>query len=144
MTQRQLDPGYRAAAVTNATSARTGAESIGAGVANELHPGLAGRFSELADGRILVIDYLVTRPVPAVPTAELSARLQRVRPPGGVVIATIEGVECVADPRLEVVLREAGPRLCPVASALLGQLEIELARPLAWLDFLSGTAAGRP
>ena len=110
----------------------------------ELHPSLAGRFSELADGRILVIDYLVTRPAPAVPTAELSARLQRARPRGGVVIATIEGVDCVSDPRLEVVLREAGPRLRPVAGALLGQLEIELARPLAWLDFLSSTAARRP
>jgi len=109
-----------------------------------LDDGLAGRFAELAAGRVLVVDYLVTRPAPAVPTAELSARLRPGSPAGAIVIGTIEGVPCVADPALEPVLREAMPHLRAIAGGVLGQFEIDLARPLAWLDFLSSVAARRP
>ena len=112
-------------------------------VAIALDPRLEGRLAEIAAGRVLVVDYLVTRPTPALPTAELSVRLLRDRPGGVVVIGSAEGVDCLADPRLEAVLREAGPRLRPVAGAVLGQFELDLARPLVWLDFLSSTAARR-
>ena len=109
-----------------------------------LDPGLQGRFAELAGGRVLVIDFLLTRPTPQLPTAELSARWEP-RPPAGLTpAAPIEGVQVVVDPRLEEVLREAGPRLRPVAGALLGQLAVDLARPLVWLDFLSSPSARRP
>ena len=104
---------------------------------------LAGRFAEIAAGRVLLVDYLVTRPAPAVPTAELSARLERVAPAGTVVIGRIEGVPCVADPALEPALREAQPHLRAIAGGVLGQFGVDLARPLAWLDFLSSVAARR-
>lgn len=109
-----------------------------------LDDGLAGRFAKLAAGRVLVVDYLVTRPAPAVPTAELSARLRPGAPAGAIVIGTVEGVPVVADPVLELVLREARPHLRAIAGGVLGQFEIDLARPLAWLDFLSSVAARRP
>lgn len=105
---------------------------------------LAGRLADLADGRVLVIDYLVTRPSWAMPEAELSVRLQRAAPLGSVRIAVLEGVACVADPRLVAVLRAAGGTLRPVAGAVLGQLELDLERPLAWLDFVASAAARRP
>jgi hypothetical protein len=116
----------------------------GRGLVIALDARLRGRFADIAAGRIVVIDYLVTRPTPALPVAELSVRLQRTPPRGTVTLATLEGVRCVADPRLEPVLREARPTLRPVAGAILGQLGIDLKRPLAWLDFLSSTAARRP
>ncbi len=109
-----------------------------------LDPRLAGRLFDLANGRVLVIDYLLTRPSWSLPMAELSVRLQRASPRGTVRIATIEGVPCVADPRLTPVLQEAGIRIRPIAGAILGQFEVDLERPLVWLDFLSSTAARRP
>ncbi len=112
-------------------------------VAFALDPALVGRFAEIAAGRVLVVDYLVTRPSPALPTAELSVRLQRTAPRGSACLTLIEGIPCHGDPVLLPVLREAGPRLRPVAGALLGQLAIDLDRPLVWLDFLSSTAARR-
>ena len=105
---------------------------------------LVGRFAEIAAGRILVIDYLVTRPSWSLPSAELSVRLQRTVPRGTRTIATIEGVPCVADLRLATVLREAGVRIRPVAGAVLGQFAIDLDRPLVWLDFLSSVPARQP
>jgi len=99
--------------------------------------------SELAAGRVLVIDYLVTRPSWDLPVAELSARLQAVAPPAARTVATVEGVRCVSDPRLHGVLREAGVTLVPIAGAVLGQFALHLDRPLVWLDFLSSVAARR-
>jgi hypothetical protein len=104
---------------------------------------LYGRIADLADGRLLVIDYLITRPSWAMPDGELSARLQLAAPLGFVRIATLEGVPCMAEPRLVPILREAGATVRPVAGAVLGQLELELERPWAWLDFLA-TATRRP
>jgi hypothetical protein len=109
-----------------------------------LDPHLRGRFAEIAAGRTLVIDFLVTRPTPQLPTGELSARWERRPPAGFTAAASLEGVPCVFDPRLASVLRESGPSVRPVAAAVLGQLEVQLARPLAWLDFLSSPAARRP
>jgi hypothetical protein len=109
-----------------------------------LDPQLQGRFAEIAAGRVLVIDYLVTHPTADLLQAELSARLQRPRPRGAVKVASVEGVDCLADPRVHTVLRDGGPNLRPVAGAVLGQLEIELAQPLIWFDFLSSVAARQP
>ena len=109
-----------------------------------LDPALQGRFAALAAGRILVFDHLVTRRLPHAPAAELSVRLQAHRPRGSVTIATVEGVECVAEPRLAPVIRAAGALLRPVAGAVLGQIAVDLARPLAWLDYLSSIDASRP
>jgi hypothetical protein len=78
-----------------------------------------------------------------MPDGELSVRLQLAAPPGFIRIATLEGVPCMAEPRLVPILREAGVTVRPVAAAILGQLELELERPWAWLDFLA-TAARRP
>jgi hypothetical protein len=108
-----------------------------------LDRGLYGRMADLADGRSLVVDFLITRPSWAMPDGELSVRLQLAAPPGFVRVATLEGVPCMAEPRLVPILREAGVTVRPVAGAVLGQLELDLERPWAWLDFLS-TAARRP
>ena len=143
-------PGERAKGPAGAASAgrRAHGPPVRGGAAGTvrftLDGDLAGRFGELAAGRVLVVDYLVTRPAPAVPTAELSARLRPEPPAGAIVIGAIEGVPCVADPVLEPVLREAMPHLRAIAGGVLGQFEIDLLRPLAWLDFLSSVAARRP
>jgi hypothetical protein len=104
---------------------------------------LAGRFADLAGTRVLVVDYLVTRRPPQIALGELSARLQRTPPPGTVTVGTIEGVPCYAEPALAGVLREARPRLRPVAGGVLGQLAIELERPLPFIDYLSSVAPNR-
>jgi hypothetical protein len=105
---------------------------------------LEGRLAAIADGRVLVIEYLITRPSWSLAAAELSVRVQRSRPRGSMRLATLEGVECFVEPRLAPVLREAGLTLRPVAGAVLGQFEVDVIRPLAWIDFLSSTAARRP
>ena len=108
-----------------------------------LDPGLAGHFAEIADGRVLVIDHLITRPAGGLPVGELSARFQRTPPHGSVTLTVIEGVPCVVDPRLVGVLRAARPRLLPVMDAILGHLAIELALPFAWLDYVSSSPSRR-
>jgi hypothetical protein len=104
---------------------------------------LVGGLADVAAGRLLVIDFLVTRPSWSVPEAVLSARLQAAAPPGWVRIATLEGVTVVAEPRLVGVLRDVGLTLRPVAGAILGQFDLGMERPFAWLDFLA-TAVRRP
>jgi hypothetical protein len=112
-------------------------------VAIALDGRLTGRLAELADGRVLVIDDLVTSTSWSMPEGELSARLQRQGQADFVRIAAPEAVPCMAEPRLMPILRDAGLTLRPVAGAVLGQFELELSRPWAWLDLLA-TAARRP
>lgn len=74
MTNRLPEAGASAAARRREAAARSGLAFVA------LDPRLRGRFEAIAEGRVLAIDYLVTRPTPGVPTAELSARLVRARP----------------------------------------------------------------
>jgi hypothetical protein len=145
LTEQDRRPrGVTRATRAGATSPRSADRGDDAPVVLDLDPRLRGRFAEIADGRILVVDFLLTRQAPHLAAGELAARWERKRPVGFVDAAPIEGVACMHDPRLAWVLRECGPRLCPVAGAVLGQLWIDLARPLAWLDFLASPAARQP
>ncbi len=109
-------------------------------VAIDLEPELRGRFAEVAGGRTLVIEAFMTHG-PGLPRGRMAVRLERYPAIGLVEVATIEGVPCLAERRLVPTLRAAGPTIRPVAGAVLGQLTIELARPLVWLDFLASPAA---
>jgi hypothetical protein len=109
-----------------------------------VEPTLRRSLAQLANGRVLVIDYFASRRCSVV-IGDLTGDFEDAPPaPGFVEFASIEGVRVFAESRLPAVLADAG-------STLLGglpfaqQIEVELDRPERWIDFLErpGVLAGK-
>jgi len=113
-------------------------------VAIGVDPALRRRLRAMAGGRSLAIGMYATRCCGSpYLIGDLTARFVRLTLPDAVALASIEGVPLVADRRLIDLLASAGPTLVEVGLPFARHLAVELAEPVAWLDFLASPAACR-
>ena len=109
---------------------------ISLGVEPALRPSLA----RMAHGRVIVIDYFVSRTRRQwVVFGDLTINFADPPPgPGFVELAGIEGVRIFVEPRLLSLLAEAGPTLRLAGPPFARHLAIELDQPERWIEFLEG------
>ena len=101
-----------------------------------VEPTLRDSLAQLANGRVLVIDYFTSRRCSIV-IGDLTGNFEDTQPgPGYVELANVEGVRVFTESRLS--LRLGGP---PFAR----HLAVELDRPECWIEFLErpGVLAGK-
>ena len=105
-----------------------------------VEPALRASLARLAHGRVIVIDYYVSRTRRQwVVFGDLTSSFADVPPgPGFVELASIEGVRIFVEPRLLSVLAEAGPTLRLAGPLFARHLAIELDLPERWIEFLDG------
>jgi hypothetical protein len=105
-----------------------------------VEPTLRASFARLAHGRVMVIDYFVSRTRRQwIVFGDLTASFADGPPgPGFVELASIEGVRIFVERRLLPVLAEAGPTLRPAGPPFARHLAIELELPERWIEFLEG------
>jgi len=103
-----------------------------------VEPTLRGSLAQLANGRMLVIDYFASRRCSIV-LGDLTGDFEDTEPGMGYVeLASIETVRVFAESRLLAVLRDAGPTLRLGGPPFARHLAVELDRPERWIDFLEG------
>jgi hypothetical protein len=109
-----------------------------------VEPTLRGSLAQMADGRVIVIDYFASRRCSVV-IGDLTGDFREMPPgPGYVELASIEGVRVFTASRLLGVLAEAGSSLRLGGPPFARHLALELDRPERWIDFLEtpGVLAG--
>jgi len=110
-----------------------------------LEPTLRGSLTQLADGRMLVIDYFASQRCSLV-IGDLTGEFEDTPPgPGYVELTSMEGVRVFTGSRLLGVLEDAGPSLRLSGLPFARHLAIDLDRPECWIDFLErpGVLAGK-
>ncbi len=126
-------------------TAETGAVIPRSQISLGVEPALRGSLAQLADGRMIVIDYFASQRCNVV-IGDLTGDFGRARPgPGYVELAGIEGVRVFVEERLLPVLRDGGPSLCMAGPPFARHLSVHLDRPELWIDFLErpGVLAGK-
>jgi hypothetical protein len=110
-----------------------------------IEPTLRGSLAELANGRVLVIDYFASRRCSIV-IGDLTGDFEDTPPTGYVELASIEGVRVFTESRLLALLGDAGSTLRLGGPSFARHLAIDLDRPEHWIDFLErpGVLAGKP
>jgi hypothetical protein len=108
-----------------------------------IEPTLSPRLSELAAGRVIVIDYFATRRC-GPPVGDLVVRI-RESPPGRdhLPIGPVEGVSVVVHRDLLPLLERAGPSLRLAGLPFARRLGIALDHPELWIDFLDRLSCHR-
>ena len=103
-------------------------------------PALRASLARMAHGRVIVIDYFVSRTRRQwVVFGDLTINFAHAPPgPGFVELAGIEGVRIFVESRLLAVLAEAGPTLRLAGAPFARHLVIELELPERWIEFLKG------
>jgi hypothetical protein len=116
-------------------------------IAVGLDPALRGRLAVLAAGRAIAIDWFTSRArCTSVWVGDLTARWVEPGTPvesGLVPLAPIDGVPVLAAAGLLDLLATTGPSLRLSGPVFARHLSIELADPVAWLDFLETPLAHR-
>ena len=110
-----------------------------------IEPTLRGSLAELANGRVLVIDYFASRRCSIV-IGDLTGDFEDTPPTMGYVeLASIEGVRVYTESRLLTLLGDAGSTLRLGGPSFARHLAIDLDRPEHWIDFLErpGVLAGK-
>jgi hypothetical protein len=103
-----------------------------------LEPKLRGALANLANGRVLVIDYFASRRCSVV-IGDLTGDFGDTPPGAGYVeLASVESVRVFAESRLLAVLGAAGPTLRLGGPPFARHLSVVLDRPERWIDFLEG------
>ena len=101
-----------------------------------VEPTLRGSLAELANGRVLVIDYFASRRCSIV-IGDLTGDFEDTPPGMGYVeLASIEGVRVFTESRLLALLGDAGSTLRLGGPPFARHLAIDLDRPERWIDFL--------
>lgn len=99
---------------------------------------LQGSLAQLAQGRVLVIDYFASRRCSVV-IGDLTGKFEDEPPgPGYVELASLESVRVFAESRLLAILGDAGPTMCLGGPPFARHLAVELDSPERWIDFLEG------
>ena len=109
-----------------------------------VEPTLRGSLAQMANGRVIVIDYFASRRCSVV-IGDLTGAFRDMPPGAGYVeLASIEGVRVFAASRLLGVLAEARSSLRLSGPPFARHLALELDRPERWIDFLEspGVLAG--
>jgi hypothetical protein len=110
-----------------------------------VEPTLRTSLAQIANGRVLVIDYFASRRCSVV-IGDLTGDFEDTPPaPGFVELANIEGVRVFAEARLLAVLVDAGSTLRLGGLPFARHVAVELDRPERWIDFLDrpGVLAGK-
>jgi hypothetical protein len=103
-----------------------------------VEPTLRGSLAQLANGRVLVLDYFASRRCNIV-IGDLTGDFEDTPPGMGYVeLASIESVPVFAESRLLAVLGDAGTTLRWGGPPFARHLALELDRPERWIDFLEG------
>jgi hypothetical protein len=101
-----------------------------------VEPSLRGSLAQLANGRLLVIDYFASRRCSLI-VGDLTADFEEMSPgPGYVEVATVEGVRAFAEQRLLAVLADTESSVRLGGPPFARHLAIDLDPPERWLDFL--------
>jgi hypothetical protein len=101
-----------------------------------VEPTLRVSLAQMANGRVIVIDYFASRRCSVV-IGDLTGDFRDMPPGRGYVeLASIEDVRIFAEPRLLGVLAEAGSSLRLSGPPFARHLAVELDRPERWIDFL--------
>lgn len=106
---------------------------------------LRGSLAQLANGRVLVMDYFASRRCSVV-IGDLTADFEDTPPGSGYVeLASIESVRVFTESRLVSVLGDAGTSLRLGGPPFARHIAVELDRPECWIDFLErpGVLAGK-
>ena len=105
-------------------------------IALGVEPTLRSSLAQLANGRVLVIDYFASRRCSVV-IGDLTANFEDTPPgPDYLELASIESVRVFTESRLLAALGRAGPSLRLGGPPFARHLAIELDRPECWIDFL--------
>jgi hypothetical protein len=110
-----------------------------------VEPSLRGSLAHHANGRVLVIDYFLSRRCSVV-IGDLTADFEEMPPGAGFVeVGSVEGVRVFAEPRLLAVLADTESSLRLSGPPFARRLALDLDRPERWIDFLDepGVLAGR-
>jgi hypothetical protein len=103
-----------------------------------VEPTLRASLAQLANGRVLVLDYFASRRS-SVEIGDLTGDFGNTPPgPGYVELASIENVRVFAESRLLAVLREPGTTLRLGGPPFARHLSVDLDQPERWIDFLDG------
>ena len=103
-----------------------------------VEPTLRRSLAQIANGRVLVIDYFASRRCSVV-IGDLTGDFENAPPsPGFVELASIDGVRVFAEARLLAVLGDAGSTLRLGGLPFARHVAVELDRPERWIDFLEG------
>jgi hypothetical protein len=103
-----------------------------------IEPRLRGSLAQMADGRVIVIDYFASRRCSVV-IGDLTVDFRDAPPgPGYVELASIERVPVFAESRLLGLLGDAGAVLRLGGPPFARHLAVELELPERWIDFLEG------
>jgi hypothetical protein len=103
-----------------------------------VEPSLRGSLAQMANGRVIVIDYFASRRCSVV-IGDLTGDFRGTPPGRGYVeLASVENVRVFTESRLLGVLGEAGSSLRLGGPPFARHLALELDRPERWIDFLEG------
>lgn len=103
-----------------------------------VEPTLRGSLAQMANGRVIVIDYFASRRCSVV-IGDLTGDFRGTPPGRGYVeLSSLEGVRVFAESRLLAVLGEAGTSLRLGGPPFARHLAFDLDRPERWIDFLEG------
>jgi hypothetical protein len=103
-----------------------------------VEPSLRGSLVQMANGRVIVIDYFASLRCSVV-IGDLTGDFRDTPPGRGYVeLSSIEGVRVFAESRLLAVLGEAGSGLRLGGPPFARHLAFDLDRPERWIDFLDG------
>jgi hypothetical protein len=103
-----------------------------------VEPSLRGSLAQMANGRVIVIDYFASRRCSVV-IGDLTGDFRGTPPGRGYVeLASVEQVRVFVETRLLAVLGDAGSSLRLGGPPFARHLAVELDRPERWIDFLEG------
>jgi hypothetical protein len=103
-----------------------------------VEPSLRGSLAQMANGRLIVIDYFAGRRCSVV-IGDLTGEFRDTPPGNGYLeLSNIEGVRVFAESRLLSLLGEAGTTLRLGGPSFARHLAFDLDRPERWIDFLDG------
>jgi hypothetical protein len=103
-----------------------------------VEPTLRGLLAQMANGRVIVIDYFASRRCSVV-IGDLTGDFRDTPPGRGYVeLSSVEGVRVFAESRLLAVFGEAGSSLRLGGPPFARHLALDLDRPERWIDFLEG------
>ena len=103
-----------------------------------VEPSLRGSLAQMADGRVIVIDYFASRRCSVV-IGDLTGDFRDTPPGRGYLeLSSVEGVRVFAESRLLALLGEEGSTLRLGGPPFARHLAFDLDRPERWIDFLEG------
>jgi hypothetical protein len=103
-----------------------------------VEPTLRASLAQLANGRVIVIDYFASRRCSVV-IGDLTGDFRGTPPGRGYVeLSSVEGVRVFVESRLLAVIGDAGSSLRLAGPPFARHLAVDLDRPERWIDFLEG------